>query len=183
MATRHGGRIISTTFVSLLWLCPYSGGALANGTSLSTQLSIVGAVEDYMRQCMGCHGKDGLGAPPAVPRLAGFMGYYARSVEGRAYLVRVPGVANAPIDDFRLTALLNWTLDTYSAAELPQDFEPFTINEVALLRAQRLPTPAQTRRIVLTDLAEAGLIDPDLVSATLRSRSLNTGNDTIPTKQ
>ncbi|MGF7210321.1 hypothetical protein GGE65_004928 [Skermanella aerolata] len=155
---------------------------MADGTSLSTQLWIAGAVEDYMRQCMGCHGRDGLGAPPAVPRLVGFMGYYARSVEGRAYLVRVPGVANAPIDDLRLTALLNWTLDTYSAAELPPDFEPFTTKEVALLRAQRLSTPAQIRRTVLTDLAKAGLIDPGLVSATLKSRSLNTSNDADPTK-
>jgi hypothetical protein len=98
------------------------------------------------------------------------MGYYARSPEGRAYLVRVPGIANAPIDDARLTALLNWTLQTYSPAELPTDFEPFTTKEVATLRAQRQSAPAQTRRAVLADLAQAGLIDPVLVSATLGNR-------------
>jgi mono/diheme cytochrome c family protein len=175
VAARHAGWTISAAFASLflaspLWFCTFTGGALADDADLSTQPRIADIVEDYMRQCIGCHGKDGLGVPPAVPRLAGFMGYYARSPEGRAYLVRVPGIANAPIDDARLTALLNWTLQTYSPAELPTDFEPFTTKEVATLRAQRLSAPAQTRRAVLADLAQAGLIDPVLVSATLGNR-------------
>jgi hypothetical protein len=152
---------------SLIGLYPFAGVTLADSASVPTQPQTVSIVKDYIRQCMGCHGKDGLGAPPAVPRMAGFVGYYARSPEGRAYLVRVPGVANAPIDDVRLTALLNWTLETYSPAELPRDFKPFTTEEVALLRAPRASAPAQTRRTVLADLTKAGLIDPALVSATL----------------
>src|SRR4051794_18231910 len=169
--------MISAAFASLLWFYPFTGSASADNALLSTQLQTVDVVEDYMRQCMGCHGKDGLGAPPAVPRLAGFMGYYARSVEGRAYLVRVPGVANALLDDVRLTALLNWTLETYSAAELPRSFEPFTTKEVALLRAQRLSMPARTRCAVLANLANAGLIDPVLVNATLKCSSKGKESD------
>jgi hypothetical protein len=175
VVARHAGWTISAAFTSLLlvsplWFCSFTGSTPIDNASLSARPQIAAIVKDYMRQCMGCHGKDGLGAPPAVPRLAGFIGYYARSPEGRAYLVRVPGVANVPIDDVRLTALLNWTLEKYSPAELPKDFEPFTTKEVAILREQRLSTPAQTRRTVLADLVKAGLIDPVLVSATLGNR-------------
>jgi cytochrome c553 len=148
-------------------LSPVTAGEPGEGASLSTQQPAAGIARDYLRHCMGCHGKDGLGVPPAVPRLLGFMGYYARSAEGRAYLVRVPGVANASLDDARLAALLNWTLLTYSAAELPREFEPFTAKEVSILRAQRLPAPSQTRRTVLNGLVEGGLIEPALAREAL----------------
>jgi hypothetical protein len=167
--------LISLFLVSPFWFSPFTERVLIDGAPLPTKPEIVGIEQDYMRQCMGCHGEDGLGAPPAVPRLAGFIGYYARSSEGRAYLVRVPGVANAPIDEARLAALLNWTLWKYSAAELPSAFEPFTTKEVAILRAQRLSAPTRTRQTVLANLVEAGLIDPVLASAALANRRQASG--------
>ena len=121
---------------------------------------ITGAVEDYVRQCQGCHGEHGKGAPPAIPRLLGVIGYYAHVPEGRAYLVRVPGVANAPLDNARLAAVLNWTLQAYSAAQLPKYFQPFTTEEVARLRAEKLTWVVATRAELMRRLEQEGVIDP-----------------------
>ena len=46
-------------------------------------------------------------ACPASLRATG-LGSLLATPAGRAYLVRVPGVAQAPLDDERLAALLNW---------------------------------------------------------------------------
>ena len=75
---------------------------------------ITGVAQDFARQCQGCHGADGMGARDAIPRLRAFVGYFTHLPEGRDYLMRVPGVVFAPIDDQRLAAVLNWTLATFS---------------------------------------------------------------------
>jgi hypothetical protein len=43
---------------------------------------------------------------------------------------------------------MNWLLNTYSRAELPQDFQPYSAEEVALLRRARIDVAAVRRRIV-----------------------------------
>ena len=91
---------------------------------------ITGVAQDFARQCQGCHGADGMGARAAIPRLRAFVGYFTHLPEGRDYLMRVPGVVFAPIDDQRLAAVLNWTLATFSPAEMAPDFAPFTAAEV-----------------------------------------------------
>jgi len=56
---------------------------------------------DYAVTCQGCHRADGAGTPGTVPALAGSVGKFLRVPGGREFLVRVPGVAQAPLDDTR----------------------------------------------------------------------------------
>ena len=113
---------------------------------------------NFMLHCMGCHGPDGGGTPTGgVPSLRGSVGTFARLSEGRAFLVQVPGVANAPLDAAALAELLNWMLDEYSAAELPADFVPFTAAEVTVLRRTPVENVPATRAALLKRLRAAGL--------------------------
>jgi mono/diheme cytochrome c family protein len=90
--------------------------------------------EDYVLHCSGCHHADGAGVPGIVPPLSGLAPFLATPA-GRAYLVRVPGVAQAPLDDDRLAALLNWVLREMSGAQPDPAYEA---REVAALRARPL---------------------------------------------
>ena len=71
-----------------------SAGAPAAGMS--------GPTLDYALNCQGCHRADGTGTPGSVPPLAGSVGKFLRVPGGREYLGRVPGVAQAPLDDAAL---------------------------------------------------------------------------------
>jgi cytochrome c553 len=129
---------------------------------------ITGVAQDFSRQCQGCHGADGMGVRDAVPRLRHFVGLFTHLPEGRDYLMRVPGAVFAPLDDARLTAVLNWTLLTFSPEELAPDFEPFTVAEVARARDNPLTKVHATRERLLAELRERGLLsgeDDGLVSA------------------
>jgi len=65
-----------------------------------------GPAHDYLLSCGGCHGLDGAGSV-RVPSLRGVDRLLARP-GGRDYVLRVPGVASAPLSDARLAALLDW---------------------------------------------------------------------------
>jgi hypothetical protein len=90
---------------------------------------------DYMLHCQGCHRADGGGAPGSVPDLRDTLGALLRAPGGRGFLVQVPGSRNAPLDDARLAAVLNWMVVAFSARTLPADFVPYAHDEVARLRA------------------------------------------------
>jgi len=111
---------------------------------------------DYVLQCQGCHLADGAGAEASgVPRLRDTVGRFLQVEGGRAYLVRVPGVAHAPLEDQELAALLNWMLPAFSPAELPRPFVPYTASEVGRYRRDALVDPA-ARRAALLSLVGAG---------------------------
>ena len=95
----------------------------------------------YMIHCMGCHLMDGQGQPPDVPVLDESLGRLIESDAGRAYLVRVPGAAQAPINDAELAGVINWMLNKYSAATLLDSFTPYTESEVRQHRHQILADP------------------------------------------
>jgi len=114
------------------------------------------AAQTYARNCQGCHGESGHSVPE-IPELAGRVGYFTRIPEGRRYLVQVPNVALNPSSDADIAAVLNWLLVTYSRAELPPDFQPYTPSEVAELRRARIDV-ASTRRRVIEALVAAGQI-------------------------
>ena len=114
------------------------------------------AAQLYTLNCWGCHSSRAEGIPGTVPRLAHSMGYFARIPEGRAYLVQVPGVANSPLDDAETAMVLNWMLETFSRAELPPDFKPYTAAEVTKFRAHPLTSVIETRRALAKKLAARG---------------------------
>jgi mono/diheme cytochrome c family protein len=101
---------------------------------------------DYLLHCAGCHLADGGGSPPSVPSLAGPLGRIVSSPEGRDYLARVPGAAQAPISDDALAGVLNWVLLEFNRATLPRDFKPLRASEVARSRARVLADPLKLRR-------------------------------------
>ena len=82
-----------------------------------------------------------------------FAGYFLHSEEGREFLIRVPGVSTASLPDDEIAELINWLLVTYSAAQLPTEFSPFTATEVASLRSRPESDPAATRKIILDRIA------------------------------
>jgi len=127
--------------------------ALAAGGAGAQPIS--GPRLDYVLQCMGCHLEDGSGAPGRVPTLAG-VGRFLRVPGGRDYLVRVPGVAHAPLDDAALAALLNWMLARFDpAAASAPGFVAFGAAEVARLRAVPLADATAQRRALLAALETA----------------------------
>jgi len=109
---------------------------------------------DYLIHCQGCHLPGAVGMAGKVPRMKNFLGYYLHSEEGRQFIVQVPGAATANLDDARLADLMNWLLLSYSKIELPEDFEPYTAAEVGKLRPELEPTPDETRKRILLDIAK-----------------------------
>ena len=99
----------------------------------------------YMIHCMGCHLADGRGQPPEVPALDAELARFTSTDAGRAYLVQVPGAAQALINDEELAAVINWMLQVFSGNDLPGDFTPFTGEEVTAYRQQILTDPASFR--------------------------------------
>jgi mono/diheme cytochrome c family protein len=101
----------------------------------------------YATNCQGCHGEFGSSAAE-IPTLAGRVGYFTRIPEGRRYLVQVPNVALNANSDADIAAVLNWLLATYSRAQLPADFKPYTAGEVGELRRARIDVVASRQRVI-----------------------------------
>jgi mono/diheme cytochrome c family protein len=97
--------------------------------------------EQYLLHCSGCHGRDGGGAPPTTPSLRDLAAVLA-APGGRAYLARVPGVAQAPISDAELAQLLEWVLREFSQATVDPPFSP---EEIGRLRSAPLRDPVAAR--------------------------------------
>ncbi len=118
------------------------------GVALGIAVTFAGSVEAdvpaseaYVLHCAGCHGRDGSGHADFVPSLQE-VGALLRWPGGRAYLARVPGVAQAPVSDAQLAALLNWLLVEISRTP---DFAPYSATEVGALRRDPLRDPAAAR--------------------------------------
>jgi mono/diheme cytochrome c family protein len=126
-------------------------GVFAVG-SLGTATAQYTAADRYVLNCSGCHRLDGAGIPgfaPSLHDLAGLAGTEA----GRAYLARVPGVAQAPIGDADLAALLDWVVARFSGLPIESRFDA---GRVAGWRAEPLRDPATARaRLVATDVASS----------------------------
>lgn len=104
---------------------------------------------EYALNCQGCHRADGAGTPGSVPALAGSVARFLDVPGGREYLVQVPGVAQAPLDDETLAAVLNWMLGRFDQAHVPARFAPYTAGEVGRLRARPLTDVEAVRRRLL----------------------------------
>jgi hypothetical protein len=109
---------------------------------------------DYVLNCQGCHRADGTGTPGSVPALAGSVGRFLKAAGGREYLARVPGAAQAPLDDAALAGVLNWMLHEFAADAIPADFVPYTAAEVGPLRAKPLTDVEQVRHRLLDSIGQ-----------------------------
>jgi hypothetical protein len=105
----------------------------------------------YWLHCAGCHLLDGSSAPPEVPTLIDEPGRIVALPGGRDYLMRIPGVAQAGLDDGKLAEVLNFMLEEFSAATLPRDFKPFGAAEVGRARQRVLIDPLKRRAAIVAD--------------------------------
>ncbi len=114
---------------------------------------------DYMLNCQGCHGATGTGtADGSVPTMQDFVGFFLHVPGGREFLVQVPGSANAALDDAALAELLNWMLPQISAQQIPDDFVPYSAEEVGALRSESLSDVEATREALVERIRDAKLI-------------------------
>jgi hypothetical protein len=144
----------------LLALAP-RGAAAADYAPGEPLQRITGARADFALHCRGCHGLAGEGTAGHVPRLDGFVGLFTRVADGRDYLMRVPGVARAALDDARLAAVLNWMLATYGGAQVAPGFRSYTADEVGAARRQVLRDRKRVRDRLLEALRARSLIGSD----------------------
>ncbi len=93
---------------------------------------------DYILQCAGCHRVDGRGSTAhGIPDFRNSVGAFTHLPAGREYLIRVPGAAYSQLNNAELANVLNWVLQTFSPAQLPAGFRPYTESEVAAARPRR----------------------------------------------
>jgi hypothetical protein len=74
---------------------------------------------------------------------------------GRAFLIRVPGSANAALDDEALAEVINWMLWQVSPAQMPADFVPYDAAEVERWRAQPLADVIAVRAALVAKMDAA----------------------------
>jgi len=104
---------------------------------------------DYLLYCRGCHLTNGESVPPAVPTLVNELGKFFSIPGGREYLIRVPGVSQTPLDNERLAQVLNWVMLEFNADTLPDDFKPYSSEEVGISRVNILADPLKHRAAIL----------------------------------
>ena len=109
---------------------------------LASSLPLAAAAGDgrvpYLMGCVGCHGEAGVTMSQKVPDLKDQIGYFLHLPEGRAYLVRLPNVAFAPISDKELADMMNYMVFTLGGSSAPKDARPYSAAEVGKLRKQPL---------------------------------------------
>ena len=121
----------------ILALMAFSDPVLANPIT---------AQENYIVHCQGCHGADGKGLPSVVPGFSAELAQILLTPGGREYLIRVPGVAMAPISDADLAGVLNWVVKRYLEPDLSTRINEFNAQEVGASRNPPLDQPERIRR-------------------------------------
>jgi cytochrome c553 len=111
--------------------------------------------QDYILNCMGCHGTQAEGVPGKIPPLANMLSRFMRTAEGRNYVLRVPGAANSALSDAQLAAVLNWLAVTYDSPPAT-NLAPFTREEVSAVRRKPLLSVLAARSVVVRSLANTG---------------------------
>lgn len=104
---------------------------------------------NWILKCQGCHRPDGSGTPDTAPPLRDSVARFTDLPGGRAYLGRVPGVADAALPDDELAELLNWTLRRFDPKHLRANFKPYTAQEIGKLRQAPLRTDAAKMRATI----------------------------------
>jgi cytochrome c553 len=113
------------------------------------------AWQNWTLNCQGCHRPDGSGSDKTAPALAGTVAKFLSVPGGRDYLGRVPGVATSPLSNADLADLMNWMFERFDKEHVPQNFVPFTAEEIGRLRAVPLRLEAAALRTELLRQADA----------------------------
>ena len=141
---------IAAALLSLL--CIFGSASAENLTGVDNPAR---AKMNYMLNCQGCHGPQGAGsADGAVPTMQNYVGNFLSIEGGREFLVRVPGSANAALDNKALAELLNWMLPTLSPGQMPEIFSPYLPEEVGRLRAEPLRDVGGARAVLVAQIEQ-----------------------------
>jgi len=138
----------------------HAAGSQPAKASQPATASEASPAQDYVLNCMGCHGTEAQGIPGKVPPLANALSRFMRTAEGRNYVLRVPGAANSALSDAQLAAVLNWLARRYDSGAPAVQPVPFTSTEVAAVRHQPLLAVLATRSSVVHNLATTGPSPP-----------------------
>jgi hypothetical protein len=93
---------------------------------------------NFQLNCMGCHLADGSGEPGRVPSIRRSLVLFSATPLGREFVIRVPGVAQSPLSDEDIAALLNWLARNLSDLPLPSSFADYSAAEVQRSRSRPL---------------------------------------------
>lgn len=127
------------------------------GAPLAAQGGERSAQTNFILRCVGCHGMEGAGSEAAgIPDFRGYVGSFARSAEGRRYLMHVPGVTNASLSDAEIAEVMNYVIARFAGVSLDPAAPGFTAAEVTQLRAQEVPDVVALRRAVAADCVAQG---------------------------
>ena len=108
------------------------------------------ALFNYQMLCQGCHAADGRGYK-SVPELKGSIHKFMATQKGREYLIRVPGAANAALNDRDLAEVMNWMLRRFSDnAELT--WQPYEALEVGEYRKRPLNETVKYRESLIMSM-------------------------------
>ncbi|MFT8422915.1 MAG: hypothetical protein ABF665_15645 [Gluconacetobacter sp.] len=141
---RHRSPILSLAAVPVLALPVVALSVLAllglaRAAPTAGALPVIPAVQGhYLMGCGGCHGIQGRSGREVVPDLAGQVGYFLCTPEGRDYLVRLPNVAFANLSSEDLARMMNFVVFTFGGASVPTNSRPYSTAEIAALRARPL---------------------------------------------
>jgi hypothetical protein len=128
---------------------PRRAGLLIAALALASGARAYEPQVNYQLHCMGCHLADGTGEAGRLPSMRGTLVPFSGLPAGREYLLRVPGVAQSPLPDAELAALMNWMVRNLSDVPLPAAFVEYTAEEVGRARQHPLVKVIDERRRLL----------------------------------
>ncbi len=145
--TRKALRGMSSVVVVLL------GIAFANPAAAKEARSdaMRSPLSNYMLMCQGCHSPKGAGLRDQVPAFRDEVSKFLSINGGREYLIQVPGVSKSPLSDQATADLMNWLFFQFDATHVPDNFEPYTEEEVAQLRKSSISNATQIREYLLSN--------------------------------
>ena len=112
---------------------------------------------NWKLNCQGCHGVNAQGSANGAPPMPGVIGGFLHVGGGREYLVQVPGVAHAPLNDEELADVLNWMLVRFACEPLLAGFKGYGSAEVGALRRDVLITRAhEVRSELISKISKSG---------------------------
>jgi hypothetical protein len=113
-------------------------------------------IVNFQLHCMGCHLADGSGLSGRVPSIRRSLVFFSKSLEGREYVIRVPGVAQSPLSNEDTAALLNWMARNLSDLKVPADFTDYSTAEVERSRYRPFVKVKAIRARLMKNAVSAG---------------------------
>lgn len=104
----------------------------------------------YVLHCSGCHGMDGSGSETGrVPDMR-YLARFLNNAEGRAFLIKVPGVMGSGLNDADVARVTNWVVENLALDVSASGFQRYTEQEVNAYRREPLTDVMRTRADLFT---------------------------------